>query len=205
MSFGTFARKVRDSSLPYGRRVSALGSCVQLYRPIGFQATLSFLEVQAGPFSRDEAALLRAIDVLEGSRALWQAELRVYADLRRRAKLEGQRAPRPDDMNPNTPAHWYGARQEAALHALRFWRRRRLAALISANDSVAQDLNRCVSACLDSGGQLTSAQLQLLCDCVDRLEQRLRPEVWHDDQMQYFRYRDLLRVGRLLETATTPG
>ncbi|PRX55837.1 hypothetical protein B0I32_12557 [Nonomuraea fuscirosea] len=55
MSFGAFARKVRDPALPH-RRVSALRSCVQLYRPIGFEATLSFLHAEAGPFRTDEAA-----------------------------------------------------------------------------------------------------------------------------------------------------
>ncbi|MET9301691.1 hypothetical protein ABZX66_20445 [Micromonospora aurantiaca] len=58
MSFSAFARRVRDPALPHQRRVSALRSCVQLYRPVGFEATLSFLEEVAGPFRRDEAALL---------------------------------------------------------------------------------------------------------------------------------------------------
>jgi hypothetical protein len=79
VSFGTYARHVRNPELPYRRRVSALRSCVQLYRPIGFHATLSFLEEIAGPFQRDEMALLRALDALVASRAAWHAEQRDYA------------------------------------------------------------------------------------------------------------------------------
>src|SRR3954447_18745485 len=108
MSFGVYARKVRDAPLPYGRRVSALRSCVQLYRPIGFHASLSFLAEIAGPFVRDEASLLRALDVLAASRAEWHAAGRRYAAMRREAKRKGQRSPRPKDPNPDHfPRHWY--------------------------------------------------------------------------------------------------
>jgi hypothetical protein len=82
VSFGTYARKVRDATLPYRRRVSAFRSCVQLYQPIGFDASLSFLEEIAGPFQRDEASLLRALDALTASREDWQAEVREYAAMR---------------------------------------------------------------------------------------------------------------------------
>ncbi|MGJ6969181.1 hypothetical protein ACSDR0_45555 [Streptosporangium sp. G11] len=123
MSFGNFARKARDTALPHQRRLSALRSCVQLYRPIGFEATLSFLQAKAGPFRTDEAALLRALAVLEASRSAWQEEKLAYAAARREAKQRGQRSPRPDDINPYTPTHWYGARREAALHTVSFWYR----------------------------------------------------------------------------------
>ncbi|NUR92574.1 MAG: hypothetical protein HOY71_51595, partial [Nonomuraea sp.] len=89
MSFGNFARQVRDPALPHRHRVAALRSCVQLYRPIGFEATLSFLRAEAGPFRTDEAALLRALAVLEGSRAAWQDAKRTYAAARREAKRRG--------------------------------------------------------------------------------------------------------------------
>ncbi|WP_225730016.1 MULTISPECIES: hypothetical protein [unclassified Nocardia] len=101
MSFNNFARKVRDPTLPYPHRVSALRSCVQLYRPIGFRGTLNFLAERAGPLSRDEAALLRALDLLEAARAAWHAELREYAIQRRHAKQHGERSPRRTDPNPN--------------------------------------------------------------------------------------------------------
>ncbi|WP_436762313.1 hypothetical protein [Streptosporangium sp. V21-05] len=103
MSFGNFARKARDTTLPHQRRLSALRSCVQLYRPIGFEATLSFPDATAGPFRTDEAALPRALAVLEASRSAWQEERPAYAAARREAKQRGQRSPRPDDINPYTP------------------------------------------------------------------------------------------------------
>ncbi|MER5891640.1 hypothetical protein [Streptomyces sp. NPDC001876] len=110
MGFTTFARKVRDSSLPYGHRVVSLRSCVQLYRPIGFEATVSCLAHKAGPFRTDEGALLRALGVIEAGRAAWQLELRAYAEERAGAKRRGLRTPGPRERNPNSPEYWYGAR-----------------------------------------------------------------------------------------------
>jgi hypothetical protein len=123
MGFDNFARKVSDTSLPYGHRVVSLRSCAQLYRPIGFRATVSYLEAKAGPFRHDEAALLRALGVIRASRALWQADVRAYAEKRGEAKRRGLRSPRPGEANPLVPAYWYGAPREAALHALAHWRR----------------------------------------------------------------------------------
>lgn len=135
MSFSAYARHVRNPALPHRRRVSALRSCVQLYRPLGFHATLSYLSLVAGPFEHDEAALLRALDALIASRAGWHAALDEYAAERRAAKRRGQRSPRPNESNPNLgPEHWYGAPREAALHALEFWRRKRLPALLARSE-----------------------------------------------------------------------
>jgi hypothetical protein len=149
VSFNNHARKVRDPALPYPLRVRALRSCVQLYKPLGFEATLSFLESQAGRFQRDEAALLRALDAIEASRAALQAELAAYATRRQEAKRQGRRSPHPEDPNPNLQArwYWYGAPREAALHALWFWRRKHLPHLTPFADPVA----RCVIEFLDSG------------------------------------------------------
>ncbi|WP_433189750.1 hypothetical protein [Actinoallomurus sp. CA-150999] len=203
MSFGTYARKVRNARLPYSRRVSALRSCVQLYRPIGFHAGLSFLEEIAGPFQRDEASLLRALDALTASREGWQAEVREYAAMRRQAKRRGQRSPRPKDPNPSHfPRHWYGTPRQAALHALKVWQRARLPALLAPPDQLKENLNSCVIASLDSGGPLTMDQRQMLSDCIAELQLRLtQPGLWSNDQVAYFRVRDLLAVARLMEIA----
>lgn len=107
MSFGNFARRVRNPQLSYGHRVSALRSCVQLYRPLGFQATLRLLTDEAGSYRQDEAALVRAVEVLEASRAAWQAEVKEYARRRRAEKARGHRRPHPADTNPYHPTHWY--------------------------------------------------------------------------------------------------
>jgi hypothetical protein len=85
---------VRDQNVLYRRRVSSLRSCVQLYHPLGFRATLIYLEDLAGPFERDERSLSRALDALTTSRELWKADVRHYAAKRHRDKLRGQRRPR---------------------------------------------------------------------------------------------------------------
>ncbi|MEU9823582.1 hypothetical protein [Micromonospora chersina] len=206
MSFGTYARKVRDRSLPYGLRVSALRSCVQLYRPIGFHATLGFLGEIAGPFQRDEAALLRALDAIEASRAQWHADMREYAHRRRQAKQRGYRIPPAQDRNPNGfPPIWYGAARSAALSALRYWSRRRLPSLRVTAAGVGNTVDVLVTAALSSGGDLASGQRQLLVLAVAELEGRMQPDLWSDDPVAYFRARDLLKIARLLETASDDG
>jgi hypothetical protein len=191
VSFGNFARKVRDPALPYPWRVSAFRSCVQVYRPLGFEATLSFLESRAGRFQRDEAALLRALDVIEASRAALRVELQAYAERRHEAKRRGRRSPRAEEANPNFQArwYWYGAPREAALHALWFWRRQRLPGLLPSTDPVLLEISECVSERLDSGAVLTEAQRELLGARVSRLERELRSP-------------DLLLVVRHIETAS---
>ncbi|MEU1882108.1 hypothetical protein ABZ470_32805 [Streptosporangium sp. NPDC020072] len=191
MSFGNFARRVRDTTLPYRWRVSALRSCVQLYRPLGFNATLSFLESRAGRFQRDEAALLRALGLIEASRAAWHAELHAYAARRRRAKRQGRRSPGAGDPNPHFQArwYWYGAPREAALHALWFWHRRNLPLPTSSTDPVLLEVGRYVSECLDSGAVLTTERCELLGTRLSELERD--PRSW-----------DLLPVIRHVEVAT---
>jgi hypothetical protein len=126
MSFGTYARKVRDPRLPLWVRVSALHSAVVHYRPLGWRATLSFLEEVAGRYRANEPALMRALDLLEESRRTWQAEVRAYTETRRTAKGYGRRSPQPADPNPfRRPTGWHGPlRLAASLHALTFWRER---------------------------------------------------------------------------------
>ncbi|MFJ1702761.1 hypothetical protein [Kitasatospora sp. NPDC088346] len=155
MSYGTFARLVRDPALPFGKRVSKLRSCVQLYRPLGFHATLDFLESRAGHFQRDEDALLRALAELDASRAAWHRELHAYALVRRAAKRAGQRTPRRDERNPHLCDRWHAAPREGALHAVRF-AHRRLAG------PAAPGLDHLVATCLAGGGRLDGEGLAAL-------------------------------------------
>ncbi|WP_204289889.1 hypothetical protein [Micromonospora gifhornensis] len=202
MSFSAYARRVRDPALPYQQRVSALRSCVQLYRPIGFQATLSFLEQLAGPFRREEAALLHALDILSMSKDQRCTDFRRYAATRRAAKRRGHRSPHPDDQNPHQlHGHWYGAPREAALHALRFRQIDQLPALLAPFDPVAKQVDVCVKACVAAGGPLTPAQRQLLATAVESLRARLRPGLWQDDPVAHSRTRDLQWVACLVEVA----
>ncbi|AWS41653.1 hypothetical protein [Streptosporangium sp. 'caverna'] len=87
MSFGTYARRVRDQALPYGRRYTSLRCAVGHYKPLGFNATWNHITSRAGQVRTDEAALLRALDILETSREARLAEMAAFA-LRRKAERE---------------------------------------------------------------------------------------------------------------------
>ncbi|MET9593216.1 hypothetical protein ABZY45_20095 [Streptomyces sp. NPDC006516] len=202
MSFNNHARKARDMTLPHGLRVAQLRSCVQLYRPIGFHATLSFLEAQAGPYGRDERALLRALDVLEASRDAWHGELRAFDGVRRRAKGQGARQPRRAERNPYREMWWSGAPREGALHALSFLRDRGWIPM-PVGDPLAADLNRCVVACLETGGAPGPEERHLLSECLRSLRNRRTSAAPQDDMTGRFRTQDLLRAARHVEIATT--
>ncbi|MEV6303262.1 hypothetical protein AB0M02_27885 [Actinoplanes sp. NPDC051861] len=179
--------------------MSALRSCVQIYRPLGFEATLSFLASVAGPFDRDEAALMRALDLLAGSRALWHLHLRRYTALRRAAKRRGNRTPPAADLNPNLgPAAWYGAERRAALHALEFWRRKRLPALVAADDPGTREMADAVAACVASRG---AEPVPGLPDLVSLVEDRIRDGLYQRDSVAFARARDLLTLAHLVATA----
>lgn len=206
MSFGTYARKVRDPALPFRERVRALGGCVQLYGPLGYHATRSFLQEAVGPYRSDEQALLRALDLLVYSRTRWQADKRAYAERRRTAKRRGQRSPRPGDMNPNDrPLIWYGARRPAALHLLRLWSRDRLPALVTPSDPITVDIDVCVRASLASMGVLTEPERQVLALAVEQLQGRLRSERWRHASQARFQAWQLLQVARVVEYAGGPA
>ncbi|WP_093602580.1 hypothetical protein [Lentzea waywayandensis] len=121
MSFSSDTRKALDTSLPLSHRVSALRLCLWRYRPIGFNASFSFLQSVVGDFTRDPALLPAAVEMLTASHAAWQSDLRAYGVVRRHAKRLGYRVPYPSAPNPNKLSHWYGAPREAALHAVWFW------------------------------------------------------------------------------------
>ncbi|MER7497170.1 hypothetical protein ABT033_31795 [Streptomyces pharetrae] len=100
MSFGTYARKVRERRLPLTRRHTALRCAVGLYCPLGFDATWAYLAATACPapdLRRDPAALLRALATLEESRAAHLAETADFAARRRAEKAAGRRTPRASD------------------------------------------------------------------------------------------------------------
>jgi hypothetical protein len=202
VSFGTYARKVRDPALPFARRVSALRSCVQLYRPIGFNSSLSFLEEIAGRYRSDEAALLRALNALVASRAQWHVVVEAYAHKRRLAKRRGQRSPRPGDFNPNSLDRWHGDAQRAALHVMRKEQAElgRLAQATSPG-SVEAALSELLDASLTAQGQLSPDQCDVLSAITASLDARPTQNLWHDDQAAYFHVRRLLHLAKLMDTA----
>ncbi|VVJ19578.1 Uncharacterised protein [Amycolatopsis camponoti] len=158
MGFTERARRVRDGRLAYGRRVAALCSCVGLYHPIGHRATLSFLGELAGPYQQHEPALLRALEALEASRAVWREEVASYVGARVRQKRLGRRVPSPGDPPPSRMGgHWYASTPDvsrrAALHALKLWERGQQA------DHEVRSVVRC---CIATGGRLTDEQLDVV-------------------------------------------
>lgn len=197
MSFAVDARKVRNAALPHGRRVSGLHSCVQRYHPLGFLATLSFLEQLAGPYKSDDTALLRALDCLTESRELWKAAVATYASLRREAKSRGERTPRPQDPNPShAPAEWYGASCEGARHALSFRQSRGL--LPPPADDVAADVVALVTATLNAP-PLSPDQRSLLVDLTAELRRRIRTS----NGANLMRAKELHQLTRFITTATS--
>lgn len=112
--------------MAHDRRVAALCSCVGLYHPIGHRATLSFLAELTGPYQRHERALLRALEALEASRAVWRAEVTTYVASRVHEKRLGRRPPAPGDPpRSRMSGHWHASTPElsrrAAVHALKLW------------------------------------------------------------------------------------
>jgi hypothetical protein len=177
VSFGTYARKVRDSSLANGRRLNALAGCVQRYSPIGFMATFGYLEHVAGRFRHDEAALLRAVDGLTSSRDLWLAEVGAYATRRKEAKRLGQRSPHATDTGPSGSV-WYGDRRNAGLFALRFQLRRMEKRPQTTGRQADPDVLGLASACVESNGRLDDTQRELLHGLRHRFEELREVSGW---------------------------
>ncbi|WP_372661312.1 hypothetical protein [Amycolatopsis kentuckyensis] len=161
MGFTERARRVRDGRLAHGRRVAALCSCVGWYHPIGHRATLGFLGEVAGPYQHHESALLRALDALEASRAVWREEVASYLDARVRQKRLGRRVPSSGDPPPGRMGgHWYASAPDvsrrAALHALKLWERD------PRPDSATPEVRSIVRCCIATGGRLTDEQRDIV-------------------------------------------
>lgn len=187
MSFARSARTALDDSLPLNQRVNGLKGCVQRYHPIGFWETMSFLEAAAGDFGSDPAALPRAVELLTVSYIAWQADLRAYGLLRRRAKALGFRVPHPSALNPNRPTHWYGAPREAALHVVWCW--------YSKGESADVDMHSLVAA-LVHRGRLTAVQRAMFDEVHASLRDRYAAVDWTRAPATGAALHDLLRVAR---------
>jgi hypothetical protein len=163
VGYGTSARRVRDDSLPLGVRVASFKSCLERYHPIGYEASLGYLKVSAGPFDRDADALLRALGLLTASRDLWLAAQAAYAQSRRAGKRCGRRTPAKNEPPPGGNWRWAGAERAAALFALEYEYHRR--------ETGDLGLGPLVERTLTARGVLDAADLTLL--------DRLRAEVDH--------------------------
>jgi hypothetical protein len=120
VSFGVYARRVRDAGLPDGRRYSALRCTVGCYCPLGFGATWAYLGGAAGiewPRPRGAAELLRMLGILETSREVAIAETTDFAAVRRTEKAAGRRVPREADLARLRGPRW-PTRTEPSLRGL---------------------------------------------------------------------------------------
>jgi hypothetical protein len=207
VSFSAFAHHVRDPDRWYGCRVRALRSCVQLYRPLGFEATLSYLREIAGPYEADPRALMRALDALSASRQGWIAHQRRYNAGRRAAKALGHRRTRRDEINPyRGPLVWYGAVRPAALHAIEFWQRRRLPRLVATRDPLAVRLGVLAETCRVAGGELSATARDGVEETAAALRDRLRrADSAGDPRTLYGETRNLLFLAHLVASAADPA
>jgi hypothetical protein len=197
MSFGNEMRKARNPARPFRARVGALRACVQRYRPYGFHATLAALRELAGPFDRDEAALLRALDLIEESRAHWLTDVAGYADDRAVRKRGGERSPRPDEDDPgHQPDYWYGPARLAVVEpTLVFLFRSRLGTFNTVPlDSVGLAVRALAADALAGGGRLPATERATLADLTTRLRRTAGDRGPGETQA-------LLRVTRLLAAA----
>jgi hypothetical protein len=200
MSFGTYARKVRNPNLPLSRRVAALRSAVTIYQPLGWQATLSFLEQVAGRYQVSEPALLKAIDTLEESRRGWLSELHAYAGARRVAKAQGHRSPGAADRIPTRrPCGWHGPlRVAASLHVLPLLRKR----MISPSHPCASEVEALVQVSLKRGGSLRSGHRATLATVTTRVGRSMRAAAQRRDHGAYHSAEQLLTMLRFIDAAT---
>jgi hypothetical protein len=120
-----------------------------------------------------------------------------------RPSTRGQRIPPANEINPNGfPRIWYGAARAAALYALTYWSRNGLPASTATSDEIATTVGTLVAAVLSAGGELTPQQRQLVDATVAELQRRVRFNLRHHDQGAYYMAWNLLKVARLVKTAS---
>lgn len=174
---------MRDEALPHAYRLHALGSCIQLSQPIGFNATWSYLESKVGLPWRNIEFLGPAIELLEAERSAHLRLVDEYAAVRRGQKAAGLRFPRRQDVTPRDPKRWHGDEHEGAIHALTTWRRLRHDAEVETHPH-----GRLVVAAIDQvvglprPAALDSNELQRVLDCARR---QVHVVGWEVDRTEY--------------------
>ncbi|WP_245651688.1 GNAT family N-acetyltransferase [Streptosporangium amethystogenes] len=169
MSFGTYARRVRNQDLPYGLRYTSLRCAVERYMPVGHHATWDYITGRAGRVRTDEAALLRALDILETSREAWLAEMAAFA-LRRTTEKRDRRTVSADEHRYRHGWRWPGPDAHEATHQTvqTLWARRRrlpfpeVPSLVTLDSTVAD----CVQTYLRRGGALHPDHRDVLRSCL---------------------------------------
>jgi hypothetical protein len=205
VSFGTYARRVRDRDLPYGARYRALRCAVSRYCPIGFNATWSYLST-AGNLKADEEALIRALDILEASRSARLAEMDAFAIRRRAEKRRHRRSPTKTDRLYLYGFRWPGPDgHEATLHAIgRLWAEHLREPFPETPAETKGDLvyldstiAGCVSTYLGRGGESGPGHKDILLNCLGDLRRHL-PRLGYP-MSYYTAFRYFLRLKELSE------
>ncbi|MFJ2650965.1 hypothetical protein ACIO1C_30125 [Streptomyces sp. NPDC087420] len=104
--------------MPLTRRHTALGCAVGRYCPLGFEATWAYVTTVALPspdLRQDPAALVRALDTLEASRAVRLGALEDFAVRRRAEKARGRRTPGAGETVHLRQPGWPGATSPSRL------------------------------------------------------------------------------------------
>ncbi|WP_328491547.1 hypothetical protein OHS59_01515 [Streptomyces sp. NBC_00414] len=180
MSFAGCAERVRDRSLPHGRRHTALRCAVGHYCPLGFKATWSYLST-AGSLRHDEAALLRALDMLELSRNVWLTELEAFADRRRTEKRQNRRIPSATDLLHVHGRRWPGPQGHHAMfrEVELFWAAHAKIPFPEVPHADKPDLVHldssiagCISTYLGNGGSAGPGHRDILLNCLPELDRR---------------------------------
>ena len=183
MGFGREARRVRDASLPAGFRLRALVSCIQLAQPIGFHATLSYLEAKVQRSWREPEFLLTAMDLLEAERTVHIGISAEFARLRRHRKAAGSRTPPREHVTPTDPCRWHGDERVGARHALQTW------PLLPRDQAVAAHASgRVVLAAVDSAlaaPDLAVLELDELQSILAWARRQIHVVGWAADQREY--------------------
>jgi hypothetical protein len=179
---------------------------VQRYQPVGYQATFAYLEHVAGHFRRDEAALLRAVDMLSSSRDLWLVELGDYAGRRKEAKRVGQRSPGATELDPTSPVSWYGDQRNAALFALGYLLKRIAKGRQVRADAADAEVLLLASDCVESGGHLGHVGRERLGRLRLQFERLRDGAGWPDfDGSSWRKANDSLWVVHLVKDASLSG
>ncbi|MDX6480479.1 MAG: hypothetical protein QOG85_989 [Gaiellaceae bacterium] len=97
MSFAASARRVRDGTQPFGRRVACLHGCLEQFNVFGFHTTRQKLRRVVGAGSGwTEQQLLDALELLESAKQSWST---FWAE-----SLTQQRALKKLDRNRSRPS-----------------------------------------------------------------------------------------------------
>lgn len=184
-------------------RLHALGSCIQLAQPIGFNGTWAYLQAKIGLLWRDPDFLVAAVDLLEAERATHLQIGAQYARLRRQQKAAGLRFPPRSHVTPNDPARWHGDERTGAQHFLESWRRLR------PDPSMAQHpAGRKVLAAVDgalSPPATATVELNELQRILDWSRRQVHVVGWEIDGNEYRIARDAYRLlGQLHLLANGP-